>query len=466
MECRSKLERRNKMGFKKFFLFCLLTTCALVFTGQSAFSGADWQEKQKQIFAKIPVKPGDLIDITNWEKVKDLVPEPFLELGVKTGDWPLKIGEFEYDFDFNAEYYEISAKNKGKYILGDRKEIIDITTGKYPMFIQGRPFPEIDVKNDPDGAIKVMHNKDLGVFMQGSYEGLTYPKDGNLKWIGRNSGYERGVGFLTQRCYWWNRPRGEEIPNPRELKTSTRLLTTYPYDLNGTATLYLRHLDGRDDSVYAYVAAIRRVKRLSGANRSDPQMGSDQTMDDAGGFNGQIESMTWTYIDEKIILRPTWSQDAKEIRKLWKNKFGAQEFDTNDCTKMGYMKAGWTGAPWAYTNLVWIPREMYVLQAVPLDPYYNYGKMVLYVDKLTEQVTFNMKYTKAGEFWKYVVQATGPGLFESGRKFFSIDGPMCVIDAKTDHASNLDMDGNLMNWDTPRVNPQYHTPADLRLLTK
>ena len=57
--------------------------------------------------------------------------------------------------------------------------------------------------------------------------------------------------------------------------------------------------------MYAYVPAIRRVKRLSGANRSDPQMGSDMTMDDSQGFAGHIESMKWTYMGKKIILKPS-----------------------------------------------------------------------------------------------------------------------------------------------------------------
>jgi hypothetical protein len=195
-------------------------------------------------------------------------------------------------------------------------------------------------------------------------------------------------------------------------------------------------------------------------------MGSDQCIDDAGGFNGHIESMNWTFIDEKIMLKPVWYRDAKEIRKLKKNKIGAYEFDSTDCTKMGYMKEGWSGAPWAYTNLVWIPRETYIFKAVPKDPYYNYGSMELCVDKLTDAVTFSMKYTKAGEFWKYIVQSTGPATFLDGRNFFSIDGPMSVVDVKTDHASNLDMDGNLMNWVTPRVNPRKHTSQHLRTATK
>jgi len=453
------------MSNKKFIVLCLLAFCLSIFITQYAVAGADWKEKQEQMFAQIPVKPGDVIDKSYWEKIKGLVPEPFLEHGVKTGDWIIKIGELEYDLGFDAEYYEISAKNKGKYGLGSNKEIIDLATGTFPLYVEGRPYPEADAKNDPDGPIKVMHNKDQGVCIQGTYEGLTYPADGNLKFIDRNRGYERGVGFITERNYWWNRPKGE-IQNPRKYKHSTRLLPTYPFDLYGMATLYYRHLDGRPDSVYAYVNAIRRVKRLSGANRSDPQMGSDQTMDDAGGFNGHIESMTWSFIDEKIMLRPTWYRDAKEIRKLKTNKIGAFEWESTDCTKMGYMKDGWAGAPWAYTTLVWIPRETYVFKAVPKDPFYNYGAMEICVDKLTEQCTFNMKYTKAGEFWKYIVQSTGVATFLDGRNFFSIDGPMAVVDVKTDHASNLDMDGNMMTWVTPRVNPRNHTPQSLRTATK
>ncbi|MBW2143465.1 MAG: hypothetical protein JRG75_03595, partial [Deltaproteobacteria bacterium] len=152
------------MSNKKLMLLCLLVSCLFIFITQNAMAGADWKEKQEQMFAQIPVKPGDVVTASNWEKVKGLLPEPFLEHGVKTGDWILKIGEYEYDHDYDAAYYGLSAKNKGKYGLGSNKEIIDLATGIFPMYVEGRPFPEIDAKNDPDGPIKVMHNKDQGVY--------------------------------------------------------------------------------------------------------------------------------------------------------------------------------------------------------------------------------------------------------------------------------------------------------------
>ncbi len=442
----------------------LLATCLFIFITQNAIGASDWQEKQKQMFAQIPVKVGDVIDSSNWEKVKDLLPEPFLKNGLKTGDWILNIGEFEYDHDFDAEYHELSARNAGKYTLGSKKEIIDVKTGTHPMFIHGMPFPNIDMATDPDGATKFMHNNNLNLFMQGCYAGRTYPTSGNLHFVGRK-GFERAVGFTNEINYWWNRPGGE-IPNPRNYKMTNFLVSQWPYDLTGTATLYVRHLDGRDDSVYCYVPAIRRVKRLSGANRSDPQMGSDQCMDDSDGFCGHIESMKWSYIGEKIMLKPIWKEDAKSPRKLKQNDIGAWENFTTDSCTLGYQIDGWSGAPWAYSNLVWIPREMYIFKAEALDPYYAYGTMELCLDKLVTTCSFNMKYSQAGEFWKYLVYSATPVYWKGGKKLFSFYGPSCVSDVRTDHASPVKLDNMIQTLDSPRINPIRHSPQNLKTATK
>ena len=114
-------ERRGEMNRKKSIILSLLTTFLFIFITQSAIAGADWQEKQKQMFARIPVKPGDVVDQSNWEKVKDILPESVVNW-VKRGEWILKIDEFKYDFDYTPEWYELSAKNKGRYGLGAVKE--------------------------------------------------------------------------------------------------------------------------------------------------------------------------------------------------------------------------------------------------------------------------------------------------------------------------------------------------------
>ncbi len=442
----------------------MLTVLFLLVFVQTAGAGADWKEKQDRMFEQIPVKPGDVIDQSNWGRVKELMPEPFLEHGVKTGDWPLTIAEFEFDYDYDPEYYELCAQNEGRYTLGPKKEIIDVKTGTFPMFIRGMPFPNVDVKNDPDGPIKFMHNNNLNLFMQAGYSCYEYPSDGNLHWVGRG-GYERGVGFYDEINYWWNRPGGE-LPNPREYKLTNFLTSKWPYDLNGTVTLYIRHLDGRADSMYAYVPAIRRVKRLSGANRSDPQMGSDQCMDDSDGYAGHIEAMKWRYIGEKIMLKPIPKTEAKAPLKLKQGKHGEWQKYTTESCKLGYMEEGWTGAPWAYVNHVWIPREMWIIEATPLDPYYAYGTMMLYLDKITATCSFNMKYSRAGEFWKYIVYSATPVVWHGGKKLLSFYGPSCVCDVKTDHASPTVLDYMTQSCDDPRIDGRNHSPQKLRTSSK
>lgn len=451
------------MSNKRIFIVYLITVFLVSTFIQNAIAGPDWKEKQAQRFAEIPVKPGDVIDKSNWEKAKDLLPEHFANT-VKTGDWILNIAEFKYDHDFDTDYYNLSAQNAGKYTLGPKKEILDVKTGTFPMFISGMPFPNIDMVSDADGPAKFMHNSNLNLFMEGSYKSTQLPPAGSLQFIGRK-GLERFTSFTQEVNYYWNRPGGE-IPNPREYKFTSFLVSRYPFDLKGTATLYVRHLDGSDDSVYAYVPAIRRVKRLSGANRSDPQMGSDQTMDDSEGFAGHIESMSWEYIGEKVMLKPIYKEQTKAPKQSNQDKDGGWVVASEDMYQLGYQVPGWTGAPWAYTNLAWVPREMYVFKATPLDPFYAYGVMEIYVDKLTTEVSFNMKYTRSGEFWKMIIYSPQAVAWKGGKKIFAVNGPSCVYDAKTDHASPTNLDGQLMTLDSPRVNPANHTPQNLRTATK
>ena len=73
------------MSNKKFIMFCLLTFCLSIFITQNAMAGADWKEKQEQMFAKMPVKPGDVVDRSSWEKAKGLLPEQVLDM-VKAGE--------------------------------------------------------------------------------------------------------------------------------------------------------------------------------------------------------------------------------------------------------------------------------------------------------------------------------------------------------------------------------------------
>ncbi len=456
------------MSKKKLIMLWLLTTCLFIFITQNAIGASDWQEKQKQMFSQISVKPGDIIDSSNWEDSKDLLPEGIANW-VKKGEWVLKIDDFKYDFDYTPEWYELSAKNKGRYGLGEVNEIIDLKTGRFPMFIRGMPFPDVDVKNDPEGATKLMHNNNLCLQMNGSYDNIGSTENGTLQWIGMG-GYERAIKANMQRFYYWNRPDGE-WPNPDEYMHKTVIPVTWPFDLTGTVQLYIRHLDGREDSVFAYVPAIRRIKRLSGANRSDPFLGADNCMDDADGFSGHVESMKWTYLDEKVVLCPKWEQDMRKPKIMKKNEFVAWEHYLEDGVLLGWEVEGWSGVPWAFVDASWAPREMWIIKAEPTDPYYAFGMMELYIDKLERLAVFNVKYNRAGEYWKMMVNMhpmsviPDPKYAPTGHAF-NLNGPMVVVDERTHHAMGQPIDEIRQMNDSPRVHPRSFTPQALKTRTK
>jgi len=123
-------------------------SCTLVF-----FSTLSWVPT-----APGDVSPGDVIDESNWEKVKGLLPEPVLNW-VKEGDFILNIDEPNFQFEDIFPPFQIKAfkTNVGEYELDEQGGIIDAETEQAPEHIVGLPFPEI-AEGDPRLAEKIMQN--------------------------------------------------------------------------------------------------------------------------------------------------------------------------------------------------------------------------------------------------------------------------------------------------------------------
>jgi|GEM_PF-2651795 len=60
-----------------------------------------------------------------------------------------------------------------------------------------------------------------------------------------------------------------------------------------------------------------------------------------------------------------------EIHLRWFKRSGFER--EGGCEWIQAAMDGWQGAPWAATNLAWAKRPMYLVEAIPLDPNYNYG---------------------------------------------------------------------------------------------
>ncbi len=64
---------------------------------------------------------------------------------------------------------------------------------------------------------------------------------------------------------------------------------------------------------------------------------------------------------------------------------------------VGFQDPQWKGSPWAPLNTVLARRRCWVIEGVPKDRYYLFGKIQLYIDKETYHGAYNRKFDWSGE---------------------------------------------------------------------
>jgi hypothetical protein len=361
--------------------------------------------------------------------VEGLVPPSVLNW-VKTGDTVITVVELEYN---PTEYMNPIAKasleaNKGKYDLDANQQFVDKATGKFPEYIKGIPFPGVD-EQDPNIAEKLVYNR----FYDGYSMGPIYlPFTG--EWIGRNTGYERKVMCSWEQYPLDGFPEHQEKKNKEGYERFAMIRVLAPFDIKGTNILLMRYRGEKQDTTLAYVPAIRRVRRMSPANRSDSFIGSDCCVDDAWCFDGKVNAFDWKLGGKQEALFPFLSE---KVQPLEKNKHGGWSTAKSiKQIKYGHNSEGWQGAPWQPTNLVWAKREAYVLNMTPKDPYYNYGPHTLWLDTEVNVMTFwKIIHDRADKYWKtvwYSWQAYSNS-DDSHRQL--TPGSMLCVDDRTNHAT-------------------------------
>ncbi len=450
---------------KKRWRLALIILGVMVFLCAQITIAADpqFKEHQDEMLKEIGLKPGDIINKDNWQKADGLIPGPILAW-LKKGQIEIKIGEFKYDVEPEDEWVQAGAKNAGKFALDKNKNLIDAKTGKFPEWMHGRPFPNVDIKNDPDGAIKYMYNR---VNFGQRIDNINF--NWCAEWIGPD-GFERVVENRWLKYFYWGRPK--QVPNPRGYKMTHVTAVTRPYNLAGTAQLTLRKIDGTEDEVYTYVPAIRRVKRMSGANRSDPYVGSDATIDDSNGYDGVLSAVKWSFMEEKTGLFLVEDWHAEHWNKMHKLPNGAWESPLGERVT----EVGWQDPDWKYLNYmplhaVWIPRKFVILEGIATDPYYSYGRFVMWIDKNAYWPNYKVAWNQAGEHWKTLIQVPNPLKFGDRHGFQST--PLHIFtDEKMNHTTNCQCAGmrhgrQMVTWiGDPKLTPKTFTVERLRMWTK
>jgi len=321
--------------------------------------------------ATADVQPGDVITSANIEKVDDLV-SPGIKWIIKRG-MRMRIVEPK-PVPLPKAYLEATEQYSSQVKLSDDGLRVE-------NWVAGQPFPNLDM-NDPNLAKKIMYNYEARWGESDDLDSRNFDADtGSIGREGEGMSVEKHfVIDHFKRMYFTGRlvvdPKPAYEPNKDEARYKESLHPLIePFDLKGTGFTYYRYLDpSRHDDSWLYLPQLRRVRRLSSAQRSDALFGQDTDVDSYGGYAGNIAWMDWKFLGQKTILGAMHGEN-------WPVKFGQGQGDFS-------------------FDDVWEKRDVYVVEGRSKLPQYAYSKRVIFVDKECFVIPYSDIYDTAGELWK------------------------------------------------------------------
>jgi len=323
------------------------------------------------------VKPGDVVTAKDAEKVKNLV-SPGVHWLVQHG---MQMNIIEHTRIEEPPAYHAATEKYSAQVKLTPDGVLDENT-----YVAGRPFPLIDM-NDPMAAIKIMYNFERTQYFTDDLASRLFDAEtGQITKEGAGKqGYhiERHFVFDNFRILKYvGRTEQEPVPkmpNPDSVffKGGSYPILE-PFDLKGIGGLSYRYLDPKKyDDTWLYLPSLRRVRRLSTAQRSDALFGQDVDLDTVGGFAGQIPWFDW----KLLALRPGLGVGH------------GKNLPAKPCEADG-------GVTFCDD---WELSKGYVVEATPKLAGYAYSKRLIFVDAETFYIPYTDMFDHRGELWKTAV---------------------------------------------------------------
>ncbi len=325
------------------------------------------------------VKPGDVISKDNAEVVADLV-SPGVLWSVRNG-MDMTIVPYQ-KIGIPTAYQAASEKFAGQVTL-DEKNVMQ-------NWVAGQPFPGVS-SDDPKAAAKIMYNfqnthyftDDLNLHLVDADTGTLYiDANGNRHYQVERHFVADWLRIIQYQGRLHHDPRPAFPDNDDQTFRKSGLHPLIePFDLKGVGGTSYRYIDlMRQDDTWLYLPSLRRVRRMSSAQRSDALFGQDIDVDSYGGYAGQIPWFDWKLVGEKPMLA----------------SLHGERLPPKPCEKDGGMTfcESWELRP-----------SVYVIEGKPKVPGYAYSKRVIYVDKETNFIIYSDLYDNAEQLWKVVMQS-------------------------------------------------------------
>ncbi len=328
-------------------------------------------------------KEGDVIDLDQIDALRPFLPPEFwanrdffFYEGMK-----LEIGPFYRDYSPPPEWNAATEKFRGQSRIGP--------DGSLENYTAGDPFPmdEIDCLGDPQAGDKIIWNFDY----QWSGDGATakffysyWDRGEQLPLYYQGTSKTVALAHRIEPSYL--EKNNGDIFRGEKRKYAFGVEVTAPFDARGIMLMSYRYKasdkprsEAKNDDTWVYVPTLRRVRRISSAQRSDAVAGTDFTFDDLRSFAGIVPQYEWTCLGEMDMLAPM------------NTKVKAYPYDKDH-------NFGPYGLSFADDR--WEMRKAVKIRMVPKNADHPYHHKDIYVDKQSLNSLYSFAYDRKEELWK------------------------------------------------------------------
>jgi len=326
---------------------------------------------------------GDVLTTDSVNKLKPFLPEQFWD----NRDFffyegmQLRIGPTMRDYSQSPQFEAASSKYQGQARIGPDNSLENYTAGR--PFVTG----EIDCKGDPYAGVKIIWN----FVSVGSGDGQAsffysyWDRGEQLPLYYEGSGQTVKLAHRFEEKY---AEQGGDIFRGEKRKNAFGVTVDAPFDARGIQLLSYRYkasdgtrAEARNDDTWVYVPTLRRVRRISTAQRTDAVAGTDFTFDDLRSFNGIVPQYEWTCLGERRMIAPMNTQEK------------AYPYDKDH-------NFGPYGLSFANDN--WELRDAFLVRMTPKNEDHPYHHKDIWIDKQTYTPLYSFAYDQKEELWKII----------------------------------------------------------------
>ncbi len=332
-----------------------------------------------------PFKEGDIITYDKIESLKPYLPPEFWanrDFFFYEG-MQLEIGPAYYDYSPAKPFLAATERFRGQSKIGPENSLEGHTAG-YPF-----PPEEIDCLGDPQAGTKIIWDFDYQWEGDGSKTHYYY------------SYWDRGEELPlyyegTSKTIWLSKrvepqyleKQSGDLFRGEKRKFAFGVEVDAPFDARGIMLMTYRYKsadkapsEAKNDDTWVYVPTLRRVRRISTAQRTDSVSGTDFTFDDLRSFAGIPPQYEWECLGEFEMLAPM-NTKVRAYPYTRDHNFGPYGL--------------------SYADDRWELRKVWKVRMTPKNADHPYHHKDIYIDKQTLNALYSFAYDQKEELWKII----------------------------------------------------------------